>query len=123
MTNDHETMTERANREVPVRIGQEQATLEVPVDRWLPLCRQETEVDLSDPVQAVAEALERPLRYPPLRKGLTPDDHVTVVVDERLPHLPHLLTPVLEHIVAAGIHPAAITLLSPPTTSNQPWIE
>src|SRR4029079_9521876 len=45
------------------------------------------------------------------------------VVDEHLPRLAGLVTAVLEHVVAAGVDPAAITLLCQPTASKQPWIE
>jgi nickel-dependent lactate racemase len=54
---------------------------------------------------------------------LTPDDHVTIVVDEGLPHLADLLTPVLEHVTGAGISPDAITLLCAPPVTSQDWIE
>src|SRR5262249_58527419 len=58
-----------------------------------------------------------------LRRALTPDDHVTIVIDERLPRLADLLIPLLEHVSSAGVAPEAITLLCPPTSSRQPWLE
>ena len=39
---------------------------------------------LADPAAAVRDALESPLGFPALRRALTPDDHVTVVIDEHL---------------------------------------
>ncbi len=78
---------------------------------------------LADPAAAVRASLESPFRFPALRRALTPDDHVTVVVDEGLPSMGHLLPPVLEHIVSAGVHPEAIILLSPPSSSRQQWVE
>src|SRR6516225_5238947 len=69
---------------------------------------------LPDPAAAVRAALESPFGFPPLRRALTPDDHVTIVVDEELPHLAGLLTPILDHVTAAGVTPEAITLLCPP---------
>src|SRR5438552_685830 len=62
---------------------------------------------------AVRAALEAPIGYPPLRRALTPDDHVTIVVDERLPHLNELLVPLLEHIAEIQVAFSAITLLFP----------
>ena len=50
---------------------------------------------LADPTAAVRAALDAPLHYPPLRRALTPDDHVAVLVDEDLPHLARLLVPLL----------------------------
>jgi nickel-dependent lactate racemase len=78
---------------------------------------------LADPAAAVRAALEEPHGFPPLRRALTPDDHVTVVVDERLPHLAELLVPLLEHVVGAGVAPEALTLLCPPSASRQPWLD
>jgi nickel-dependent lactate racemase len=79
--------------------------------------------DLADPAAAVRAALEAPHGFPPLRRALTPDDHVTIVIDERLPRLADLLIPLLEHVSSAGVAPEAITLLCPPTSSRQPWLE
>lgn len=76
-----------------------------------------------DSSAAVRAALEDPFGFPALRRALTPEDHVALVVDERLPHLVSLLTPLLEHIRSAGVSPEAITLLCPPSESRQEWIE
>src|SRR6185369_1327815 len=46
-----------------------------------------------------------------------------IVVDERLPQLPALLVPLLEHIVSAGVPPDAITLLCNTPSTGQPWLE
>ncbi len=78
---------------------------------------------LSDPAAAVRVALEAPYGFPPLRRALTPDDHLAIVVDEHLPQLVALLTPLLEHITEAGVAPERITLLCPPSASRQPWLE
>jgi len=78
--------------------------------------------NLPDPVAAVTEALEHPLDYPALRLALTPDDHVAIVVDEGIPQLGQLLTPLLDHIGQAHVEPGAITLLCPPA-GNQPWLD
>jgi nickel-dependent lactate racemase len=67
--------------------------------------------------------LETPLGFPALRRALTPDDHVAIIVDEKLPHLPQLLAPVLEHLTQARIAPEAITLLCVPSLSRQAWVE
>src|SRR5579883_1237883 len=75
------------------------------------------------PRQLVRDALEHPFGFEPLRRALTPDDRITVVVDEQLPHLPELLAGVLEHLGTAGIEPGAVTLLTPPPGQNQGWID
>jgi nickel-dependent lactate racemase len=76
-----------------------------------------------DFAHAVRAALESPVDYPPLRKALTPDDKVTIVVDEKLPHLIELLVPLLEHIGSSGIPTSAVTLLCPRSDSRQDWLE
>jgi nickel-dependent lactate racemase len=101
--------------------GLEQAIFEIDEGRILGRARV-ADPDL-DPADAVRAALETPHAFPPLRRALTPGDRVAVVVDESLPHLGRLLTPLLEHIVSAGVAPDAITLLTPPSASGQPWLE
>ena len=78
---------------------------------------------LADPEAAVRAALQKPHDFPPLRRALTADDHVTVVVDERLPVLARLLTAVLEELAAAGVAPANVTLLCEPSASRQLWLQ
>jgi nickel-dependent lactate racemase len=78
---------------------------------------------LPDPSAAVREALENPLDFPALRRALTPDDHVVIVLDEQLPGLAQLLTPVLEHVGQAGVSPETITLLSPPPATGPSWLD
>jgi nickel-dependent lactate racemase len=78
---------------------------------------------LADPAAAVRDALQAPLGFPPLRRALTPDDHVTIVIDEHLPRLGKLLTPLLEHITSAGVAPEAISLLTAAPAADQSWLD
>jgi nickel-dependent lactate racemase len=77
----------------------------------------------ADVPAAIRSALESPVDFPALWRALTPDDHVAIVVDERLPRLAELLTPLLEHVARAGVAPAAITLLCSPSAARQEWID
>jgi nickel-dependent lactate racemase len=72
---------------------------------------------LADPAAAVRAALEAPHQFPALRRALTPDDHVTIVVEQSWSRLPELLVPVLEHIRSAGVQAEAITVVAPPVES------
>lgn len=72
---------------------------------------------------ALEDALEQPVGFPPLRRALTPDDHVVLALDEGLPRLGFLLGPILEYVITAGISPAAITLLLPPESEGQSWLD
>src|SRR5271163_4373519 len=78
---------------------------------------------LTDAAAAVRNALEEPFEFPPLRRALTPDDQVVILVDEHVPELARLLMPILEHVRAAGVAAEAITLLCVPPSSGQPWLE
>ena len=78
---------------------------------------------LADPADAVRGALDEPLEYPPLRRALTPDDRVAVVLDELLPGLARLVAPVLEHIASAGVPPANVVLVCAPGNPAHAWID
>src|SRR5262245_1878143 len=103
--------------------GKQQMQVEVAEKNLVPLRRDAPAPALADPAAAVRDALEGPIDFPPLRRALTPDDHVAVVVDEHLPQLGRLLVPILEHVRSAGVAPEAITLLCLPPSSGQPWLE
>jgi nickel-dependent lactate racemase len=109
---------------VAVPFGQEQLDVEIEPGRLIELRRPHPPADpLADPVAAVRFALEHPHNYPPLRRALTPDDHVTIVVDEELPRTAALLKPILAHVTEAGVKPEAVTLLCPPNSTGQDWLE
>src|SRR5262249_14928394 len=88
-----------------------------------PVRRAPIQAPVSDPAAAVRAALETPHDFPALRRALTPDDHVAIIVDERLHRLGELLPPILEHVAQAQVAPTAITLLCAPSTSRQQWVE
>src|SRR5262245_12774451 len=107
--------------QVSIDYGRDRVTVDVPAERLLSLDRSAPPAPIVDPPGAVRDALEAPLRYPPLRRALTPDDHVTVVIDERLPGLAGLVTAVVDHIASADVAPEAVTLICPPS-SRQEWV-
>src|SRR5271155_2023744 len=96
--------------------------LDVPDAQLFAVHRQPPVPALTDVAAAVRDALETPLGFPPLRRALTPDDHITVVVDESLADVPRLLTPLLEYLAEARITPYAITLLCQPADAH-PWVD
>lgn len=104
-----------------VAYGRERQDFEVTDSKWITGLLG-AGPDLGDRAAAVRSAVEEPFGYPALRRALTPGDHITIVVDEGLPHLEDALIPVLEHVAGAGVAPANVTLVSAPTTSSQPWI-
>jgi nickel-dependent lactate racemase len=108
---------------IRLEYGLKHLDLELPESSLVAVHREAVAAPLRDPVEAMRTALESPLGFPPLRRALTPDDHVTIVLDEGLPHLVELLVPLLEHIGQAQVPPSAITLLCPPSLSKQEWLE
>lgn len=106
-----------------IHYGRESLDLEVRDGSLVSVQRAPVAPALVGPAAAVHAALEAPLGFPALRRALTPEDHVAVLVDERLPHLPELLTAVLEHIAQARVAPEVIALLCPSPSSGQPWLE
>ena len=78
---------------------------------------------LADPAGAVRRALDAPLEYPPLRRALTPEDRVAIVLDETLPDLAALLSPVLENVAAAGVPLAGVVLVCAPGNPAHGWID
>jgi nickel-dependent lactate racemase len=106
---------------IAVEYGHERAEYEVPAEKVI--ATGPPPPALPDPAVAIRAALESPVGFPPLRRALTPDDHVAVVVDDSLPHLGELLVPLLEDVVGAGVAPEAVTLLCPPAPAGQPWLD
>src|SRR5437763_17197521 len=89
------------------------ATFEVPDADVVSARRDPAAPDLPDPAAALRAALDAPHHFPSLRRALTPDDRVAIVVDDRLPRLGELVPALLNYVTEAGVNPAAITLVSP----------
>src|SRR5436190_234904 len=108
---------------VIMRLSNVISALELDESDLMPVYRQLQVAPIADVSAAVADVLEHPLGFPPLRRALTPDDHVAIVVDERLPHLDRMLVPLLEHLAQAHIESEAITLISTDADSKHEWSE
>jgi nickel-dependent lactate racemase len=108
---------------VTIPYGSEVLDLEIDERNLIASERSMPAPNLRDPAQAMRDALEHPLDYPPLRLALTPEDHVAIAIDESVPHLDELLVPLLQHIVQANVRPDAITLICTPPSSGQPWLD
>jgi nickel-dependent lactate racemase len=109
--------------EVELQVGRDVWALAVPPEKAAVLRRAAIPpVPATGPREQVRAALEAPFGFEPLRRALTPDDRVTVVLDADLPHAAELLSGVLDHLGTAGIGPAAVTVVTPPN-SRQDWID
>jgi nickel-dependent lactate racemase len=107
--------------QITMAYGLEQVRLEVAAEDLI--AHPQPPTALADPASAVRAALEQPHGFPALRRALTPDDHVAIVLDEELPHLTEMLVPLLQHVRSAGVAPESITLLCARSSSRQNWIE
>jgi nickel-dependent lactate racemase len=108
---------------VGVDWGRQHLELDVAAENVVAAQRAALNPPLADPAAVLRQALDEPFDFPPLRRALTPDDHVVVFVDEHVPQLPRLLVPILEHIRSAGVAAEAITLLCLPPSTGQPWLD
>lgn len=105
--------------DVPVGLGS--WNLNLPAGKATVCVRSEAPSALS-PREMVLAALEAPFGFEPMRRALTPDDHIALVLDANLPHAAELLAGVFDHLATAGIAPAAVTVLTPPG-SREDWID
>lgn len=107
---------------VELVVGSEPWALTVPDGRLLPLAREPHAPPTAPPEQLVRAALESQFEGQGLRRALTPDDRVTVVIDPWLPHVADMLAEVLRELGSAGVGPAAVTVVTPPG-GPQTWID
>src|SRR5262245_54100753 len=101
-------------------VGSSHWLIRVRPDQVLSLPRQ---APTASPFDLLRSALEHPHGFEPLRRALTPDDHIAVVVDDKLPHLAELLTGLIEHLVSAKVKPNAVTLVLPPGSKRQGFVD
>lgn len=104
-------------------VGLRAVAVAVPPDRAVELRRAAIpSVPTAGPRELVRAALEAPFGFEPMRRAVTPDDRVAVVLDAALPHAAELLAGVLDHLRTAGVGPAAVTVVTPPG-APQGWID
>jgi nickel-dependent lactate racemase len=103
--------------------GREQLELDLREENLVAVERAPIAANLPDPASTLRQALEHPFDYPALRLALTPDDHIAIAVDERVPHLSQLLVVLLEHLRQAHVQLDAITLLCSPPSTGQAWLD
>jgi nickel-dependent lactate racemase len=109
--------------QVRIAYGRDHLEVDVHPSRLVAVHQQPESPPLADPAAAVRAALETPMGFPALRRALTPDDHVAVVLDEHVPLLSELVPPILQHLHEARVALPAVTLICPPTQSSQDWVQ
>ncbi|MCZ2343053.1 MAG: nickel-dependent lactate racemase [Bacteroidales bacterium] len=110
---------------IELPVGRSLWSIAVPQDTLVTFRRPEPAVASPvAPAELVRAALECPRGLEvPLRRALTPDDHITIVLDEQLPCIAEMLAAILDHLGTAGIAPSAVTVVVPPDGGNASWIE
>ncbi|QEL18115.1 lactate racemase domain-containing protein [Limnoglobus roseus] len=108
---------------IEIAFGTETWHLELPAEKRVTAHRAGCVASTASAAEQVRAALEKPFDFEPLRRALTPDDHVVVVVDESLPALAEIVTAVLQHLGTAGVTPEAVTLLTPPKSVGGNWLD
>ncbi len=110
---------------IDLTVGQSRWSLSVPDDRLVRARpRHAASPPIDDVAAAVREALEHPLRFEhPLRRALTPDDRIALVIDERLPRLGELVGGVLQYLATVGIGPESVTIITAPGASSTEWVD
>ena len=100
-----------------VRYGDEACfTIESSGNGLLVECGRPQLEPLHDCATAVAEALAKPLGYPPLAEITTEDDRILLAVDSHLPRAAEIVTAVVEMLVESGVDPGGITVLQEKTS-------
>lgn len=107
---------------VELVVGAEPWELTLPAAKRIALERAPVVPPTGTAAVLVRAALEKPHNFEALRRALTPDDRVCVVVDPRLPYFVPMLCEVLTHIGSAGVNLSAVTVLSPPGASEV-WMD
>ncbi len=105
-----------------LHVGKSRWELEVPGDQCLELHHAQRPNSPEPAAILAREALEHPYQFQPMRRALTPDDRVAIVLDPGIPALPDILSEVLNHLASGGISSDAVTIVTPSGT-QQDWIE
>lgn len=95
-------------------VGLSPWSLSVPDERRVELRRTAFDAPTKSAAELTRTSLEKPFGFEPLRRALTPDDRVTIVLDSGVPHAREVLGEVLAHLGTAGIQPEAVTVLTAP---------
>jgi nickel-dependent lactate racemase len=95
-----------------LHVGVSPWTVTVLGEKAVELRRTEFASPTTSPVELTRSALEKPFGFEPLRRALTPDDHITIVLDATVPHVADILGEVLAHLRSAYVKSEAVTILT-----------
>lgn len=73
--------------------------------------------------QLIRNALSQPVGYPELKRAITPDDRIAIVLVDQFNGFLDILVAVLEHIAGAGVAMENVTLVCLACTDSDSWVE
>lgn len=104
---------------IAIDLGDEHVRLELSHARLVESKSQAPPTPLTNVRAALRAALDKPNGFPPLRAALTPDDHIALAIDSRLPHVDELGNGLLEYLSAASVPASAVTVILPAGSSAE----
>ncbi len=72
--------------------------------------------------QLIRKALSHPVGYPELKRAITPDDRLAIVLVDQFNGFLEILIAVLEHISGAGVAMENVTLVCLSSTNSDSWV-
>ncbi len=98
---------------VSVDFQDERVDFEIPEDRLIAAWQGPGGVAASEAPERIAEALEHPREYPPLRQAIVPGDRVVIALGANVPEVGPVLDAVCQVLESAGVERESITVLVP----------
>ncbi len=97
-----------------IQVGSETLELRIPPGVLVTGKRSGVPQVVQDVHALAAERLETPIEFPALRRALTPDDHLCIVVHEDTNGIAPIMQAVLEHVQRAGVLMEQVTVMVQP---------
>ncbi len=105
---------------VTVQFGDDSAEFDIADDRWVAVHGAPPTERVQNVAAAVADAIESPIDFPPLRQAVVPGDHVAIVLDDSVPRAADVLGPIVECLRGAEVQPHDIHVVAVPSLSGEP---
>lgn len=98
---------------IHLRFASTHWTVSAPPETLVPLRGHPFPSSAVDVAAALRESLDRPIRFAPLHRSVTPDDRIAVLVGPEIPQLVPILTALLQYLQEAGVALENVSLVSP----------
>jgi|GEM_PF-6346052 len=97
---------------IHLRFGSTHWTIAAPAVTNVPLRGHPFPSGVADIATILGESLDRPVHFAALRRSVTPDDRIAVLVGPEVPRLVPILTALLRYLQEAGVDLANVSLIS-----------